>query len=60
MTEDALYQIFNEARAPWIRDDEFEDLWIQVIKDLTEEPEILWRQVSTIYYLTKIIKPVII
>ncbi|CAI4652130.1 Src1p [Saccharomyces cerevisiae P283] len=46
MTEDALYQIFNEARAPWIRDDEFEDLWIQVIKDLTEEPEILWRQLS--------------
>lgn len=53
MTEDALYQIFNEARAPWIRDDEFEDLWIQVIKDLTEEPEILWRQVSTIYFLQK-------
>lgn len=47
MTEDDLYQIFNEARAPWIRDDEFEDLWTQVIKDLTEEPEIIWRQVST-------------
>lgn len=42
MTEDDLYQIFNEARAPWIRDDEFEDLWTQVIKDLTEEPEIIW------------------
>lgn len=46
MTEDDLYQIFNEARAPWIRDDEFEDLWTQVIKDLTEEPEIIWRQLS--------------
>ncbi|CAI4047768.1 hypothetical protein SKDZ_13G1000 [Saccharomyces kudriavzevii ZP591] len=46
MTEDDLYQIFNEARAPWIRDDEFEDLWVQVIKDLTEEPEIIWRQLS--------------
>ena len=60
MTEDTLYQIFNEARAPWINDDEFEDLWIQVIKDLTEEPEIIWRQVSTIIFQKTFIKFVLV
>lgn len=46
MTEEELYQIFYESRAPWINDKEFDELWSQAISDLIEEPEITWRQVS--------------
>lgn len=46
ITEEELHQIFYESRAPWINDEEFNDLWVQVIEDLKNEPEIIWRQVS--------------
>lgn len=46
MTEEELYEIFYEARAPWISDEEFDELWVQAISDLKDEPEITWRQVS--------------
>lgn len=46
MTEEELYQIFYESRAPWINDEEFDELWAQAISDLKNEPEITWRQVS--------------
>lgn len=46
MTEEELYQIFYESRAPWINDKEFDELWVQAISDLKNEPEITWRQVS--------------
>lgn len=46
MTEEELYQIFYESRAPWINDEEFDELWVQAVSDLKNEPEITWRQVS--------------
>lgn len=46
MTEEELYQIFYESRAPWINDEEFDSLWAQAVADLVQEPEITWRQVS--------------
>lgn len=46
ITEEELHQIFYESRAPWINDEEFNDLWVQVVEDLKNEPEIIWRQVS--------------
>lgn len=49
--EDELYQIFYESKAPWINDEEFDELWIQAVADLKREPEITWRQVSTIDFL---------
>lgn len=49
--EDELYQIFYESRAPWINDQEFDDLWVQAVADLKKEPEITWRQVSTTDFL---------
>lgn len=50
MTEDELYQIFYESRAPWINDDEFDELWSQAVSDLIKEPEITWRQVSNDFF----------
>ncbi|GAV54090.1 hypothetical protein ZYGR_0AK05920 [Zygosaccharomyces rouxii] len=49
--EDELYQIFHESKAPWINDEEFDELWIQAVADLKKEPEITWRQVSTTDFL---------
>ncbi|GAV49182.1 hypothetical protein ZYGR_0N05890 [Zygosaccharomyces rouxii] len=49
--EDELYQIFYESKAPWINDEEFDELWIQAVADLKKEPEITWRQVSTTDFL---------
>ena len=46
ISEEDLYKIFHEARTPSITDEEFDDLWAQVVKDLRNEPEISWRQVS--------------
>ena len=46
ITENELFEIFHEVRAPWISDNEFEDLWEQVIVNLKNEKEISWRQVS--------------
>ncbi|CCD23740.1 Src1p NDAI_0C00790 [Naumovozyma dairenensis CBS 421] len=50
LSEEELYEIFNEARVPWIDDDEFNDIWNQVISNLKEEPEVIWRQVSTNFF----------
>ncbi|QLL30783.1 hypothetical protein HG536_0A05980 [Torulaspora globosa] len=50
MTEKELYQIFYESRAPWINDDEFDELWSQAVSDLIKEPEITWRQVSNDFF----------
>ncbi|SCV01325.1 LAMI_0G10770g1_1 [Lachancea mirantina] len=47
MNEKELYSIFSESRAPWINNEEFDDLWVQVIEDLKNEPEITWRQTPT-------------
>ncbi|QLQ78346.1 hypothetical protein HG537_0A05930 [Torulaspora globosa] len=52
MTEEELYQIFYESRAPWINDDEFDELWSQAVSDLIKEPEITWRQVSNDFFLS--------
>ncbi|QLG72835.1 hypothetical protein HG535_0D05440 [Zygotorulaspora mrakii] len=48
ISEKELYEIFNESRAPWVSDHEFDELWVQAISDLQKEPEITWRQVSII------------
>lgn len=53
MTEEELYQIFYEARAPWINDEEFDELWAQAVSDLIQEPEITWRQVSNDLFETR-------
>ncbi|KAM3160570.1 Inner nuclear membrane protein enriched at telomere/subtelomere region [Lachancea thermotolerans] len=47
ITEEDLYEIFFESRAPSISDEEYEDLWLQVVEDLKNEPEITWRQIQT-------------
>ncbi|SCU88684.1 LAFA_0E14026g1_1 [Lachancea sp. 'fantastica'] len=44
ITEDDLYRIFYESRAPSINSEDFEDLWSQVVEDLKHEPDITWRQ----------------
>ncbi|CCF57557.1 hypothetical protein KAFR_0C05660 [Kazachstania africana CBS 2517] len=46
LSEDELYEIFNESRAPWIEAEEFSELWDEVVQILKEKPEITWRQVS--------------
>lgn len=46
ISNEELYQIFYESRAPWINSEEFDDLWVQIVQDLKNEPEITWRQVS--------------
>ncbi|AGO14104.1 AaceriAER303Wp [[Ashbya] aceris (nom. inval.)] len=46
ISENELYQIFFESRAPWMNEDEFRDIWQQVVKDLKTQPEIVCRQVS--------------
>ncbi|AQZ16784.1 HEH2 (YDR458C) and SRC1 (YML034W) [Zygosaccharomyces parabailii] len=46
MIEEELYQIFYESKAPWINDEEFDELWTQAVVDLKKEPEITWRQLS--------------
>ncbi|CDF89826.1 ZYBA0S05-02630g1_1 [Zygosaccharomyces bailii CLIB 213] len=51
MIEEELYQIFYESKAPWINDEEFDELWTQAVADLKKEPEITWRQVSTTEFL---------
>lgn len=55
MTEEELYQIFYESRAPWINDEEFDELWAQAVADLIQEPEITWRQVSNIFFESNLI-----
>ena len=47
MSEELLYDIFQEAKATWIGNDEFDEIWEQVVEDLKNEPEIVYRQVST-------------
>ncbi|CUS23781.1 LAQU0S11e04148g1_1 [Lachancea quebecensis] len=47
ITEADLYEIFYESRAPSISDEEYDDLWLQVVEDLKSEPEITWRQIHT-------------
>lgn len=46
ITEDDLYRIFSESRATWMDNDEYDKIWEQAIRDLTNEPEIIVRQVS--------------
>lgn len=46
ISQEDLHNIFSEARAPWIDDEEYEKIWIQVLQDLQTEPEIIMRQVS--------------
>ncbi|AET39191.1 uncharacterized protein Ecym_4112 [Eremothecium cymbalariae DBVPG len=46
ISEDELYQIFFESKAPWINEEEFKDIWTQVVKDLRAESDIVCRQVS--------------
>ena len=46
ISEKDLYNIFSEAKAPWIEDEEYEKIWLQVLQDLESEPEIIMRQVS--------------
>ncbi|SCV03549.1 LAME_0H11320g1_1 [Lachancea meyersii CBS 8951] len=48
ITEEDLYRIFYESRAPSINSEEFEDLWSQVVEDLKHEPDITWRQRQTL------------
>lgn len=46
ISNEELYEIFYESKKPWINDEEFDTLWEQVMSDLMDEPEIIWRQVS--------------
>lgn len=48
MSNEELYEIFYQSKKPWISDEEFDALWEQVLNDLMEEPEVIWRQVSII------------
>ena len=51
LNENELFQIFNEARAAWISDEEFNEIWDQVVSNLKNEPEIIYRQVSNTEFL---------
>ncbi|SCV05638.1 LANO_0H11892g1_1 [Lachancea nothofagi CBS 11611] len=50
ITEEDLYRIFYESRAPSINSEEFEELWSQVVEDLKSEPEITWRQSQNVEF----------
>lgn len=45
--EDDLFNIFQEAKNSSLDDEEFEDIWEQVVEILNEQPDIIYRQVST-------------
>ncbi|SSD59436.1 uncharacterized protein SCODWIG_01197 [Saccharomycodes ludwigii] len=44
LTDLELYQIFYESKKPWVKDDEFNEIWEAVSENLKNEPEIKWRQ----------------
>ncbi|KAG0669865.1 inner nuclear membrane protein enriched at telomere/subtelomere region [Maudiozyma exigua] len=46
ISQEDLYNIFSESRAPWIDDDEYEKLWDETLQNLQNEPEIIMRQVN--------------
>ncbi len=48
ITEEIVYQIFEESKKDWISEEQFNELWSSVIKQLEKEPEITMRQVSII------------
>ena len=50
ISQEDLYNIFSESRAPWIDDEEYEKLWQETLQDLQNEPEIIMRQVSKFYF----------
>lgn len=47
INEDDLFNIFQESKNSSLDDEEFEDIWEQVVEILNEQPDIIYRQVST-------------
>ena len=45
MDVEELKRIFLEARKPWFKIENFDDIWNKVLEHLKSEPEITWRQV---------------
>lgn len=46
LTEEILRGVFNDAKADWVSEEQFEEIWSQVLKELESEPEMTIRQVS--------------
>ena len=45
--EDDLFNIFQESKTSSIDDDEFQNIWEQVVELLQKQPDIIYRHVST-------------
>ncbi|KAL3241776.1 Src1p [Nakaseomyces bracarensis] len=50
LSEEVIREVFSDAKAGWISDEEFKEIWAQVLKELEKEPEMIIRQLSTNRY----------
>ncbi|KAK5963690.1 Src1p PWA37_004015 [Arxiozyma heterogenica] len=48
IAETDLFNIFQESKTSSLEDEEFQDIWEQVVELLKKQPDIIYRQVSTI------------
>ncbi|KAL6950021.1 hypothetical protein ACO0QE_000690 [Hanseniaspora vineae] len=53
MDVEELKKIFLEARKPWFKIENFEDVWNKVLEHLKNEPEITWRQTSPVEAISR-------